>query len=82
MKVFLESVNLKKSQKAERYSKITRPCRSQGPLPAQLLRQVHDIKRQKTDHGPTGHLTQGAGIDIDSKISGFNDYLSTRSFVA
>ena len=68
VKVFLESVNLKKSQKAERYSKITRPCRSQGPLPAQLLRQVHDIKRQTTDHGPTGHLTQGAGIGIEAKI--------------
>ena len=68
MKVFLESVNLKKSQKAERYSKITRPCRSQGPLPAQLLRQVHDFKRQKTDHRPTGNLTQGAEIGIASKI--------------
>ena len=52
VKVFLESVNLKKYQKEERYSKITRPCRSQGPLPAQLLRQVHDIKRQKTDQDP------------------------------
>ena len=29
---------------------------------------MHDIKRQKTDHGPTGHLTQGAGIGIESKI--------------